>query len=190
MFQLLRLERREDNMNVLLVNGYLRENGNTARLSDAFAKRLREADIEPDVVELRNMSFQNCLNCGKCGSEKLCAIDDEVTAHIYKRVLESDAIILTSPVYMWNMTGVLKTFLDRLHCYSKKYGGKRMGVIVTSHGGIESGADIIEESLKRFCEFCNIKWAGMLFAQCLSRIESVEGPLAVSVDKYVESLIS
>jgi multimeric flavodoxin WrbA len=105
------------------------------------------------------------MNCGYCGSDKLCAFKDDMTA-LYNLVLEADIIVATTPVYMWNMSGLLKTFYDRLHCYSKKYTGKTMGVIVTGAGDLtDSGCDIIEDSLKRFCDFCGIGWAGMLFEQ-------------------------
>jgi multimeric flavodoxin WrbA len=105
------------------------------------------------------------MNCGYCGSEKLCAFKDDMTT-LYDLVLEADIIVAATPVYMWNMSGLLKTFYDRLHCYSKKYKGKVMGVIVTGAGNLtDSGADVIEDSLKRFCNFCDIDWIGMLFEQ-------------------------
>lgn len=70
------------------------------------------------VISLPNLDIKFCLGCNVCIRTNKCCIDDEMTNMIYELLLKSDEIIIVNPIYMDNITGMLKNFLDRLNALS------------------------------------------------------------------------
>lgn len=69
------------------------------------------------VLSLANKDIKFCLGCNAC-AQKLkttCVLNDYVTNTIYPNLLKADNIILVSPVYMSQISGLLKTVIDRLN---------------------------------------------------------------------------
>ncbi|MCS4483264.1 flavodoxin family protein [Clostridium botulinum] len=60
--------------------------------------------------------MQYCTGCNACkkSSQSQCVLKDDMQ-DIYKSVEKADVLILATPVYVFNMTAQLKTFLDRLY---------------------------------------------------------------------------
>lgn len=67
------------------------------------------------VISLSNLDIKFCLGCNACIRTNRCCIDDEMTNIIYDLLLKSDEIIIANPIYMDNITGMLKNFLDRFN---------------------------------------------------------------------------
>ena len=68
---------------------------------------------------LQTMNIHGCLDCGGCrrkekGSMEPCVQKDDMN-QIYAAVREADVIVFASPVYWWDVTGTLKTAIDRLY---------------------------------------------------------------------------
>jgi multimeric flavodoxin WrbA len=80
------------------------------------------------------MNITPCKACQHCkGNEGECATNDDMQ-EIYKEIKESDAFILGSPVYMWQMSAQAKHFTDRLYAlyltgFEEKYGKKDMALV-------------------------------------------------------------
>lgn len=70
------------------------------------------------VISLSNLDIKFCLGCNACVRTNRCCIDDEMTNKIYDLLLKSDEIIIVNPIYMDNITGMLKNFLDRFNALS------------------------------------------------------------------------
>jgi multimeric flavodoxin WrbA len=55
-----------------------------------------------------------CPGCDKCKNDgESCVIEDDML-DLYGEVVAADVIIFSTPIYWWNMSAQLKTFLDRL----------------------------------------------------------------------------
>ena len=53
-------------MNVLVIHGSMRKNGNTIILSEEFVRGAKEAGHKAEIVELRDKKFGDCLGCRAC----------------------------------------------------------------------------------------------------------------------------
>ena len=53
-------------MNVLVIHGSMRKNGNTKILSKEFVRGAKEAGHKAEIVELRDKKFGDCLGCRAC----------------------------------------------------------------------------------------------------------------------------
>ena len=100
---------------VVILNGSPRRAGNTAALAAEFTRGAKE--VGNTVVEffLDSMDIHGCKGCfgGHSSRECPCVQKDDM-ARIYPAVKDCDVVVLASPLYYWNMSGQLRTAVDRL----------------------------------------------------------------------------
>ncbi|MCK4688639.1 MAG: flavodoxin family protein [Candidatus Lokiarchaeota archaeon] len=105
--------------NVIIINGSCREGGNTDMLLKSLEKGAACADININKHILRKKSINDCNGCYYCYKNSNCSIKDDMQ-EIHHEIQKSDLIILASPMYWWGVTGLMKTFIDRLYLYFPK----------------------------------------------------------------------
>lgn len=124
---------------IVILNGAGKKNGNTAAMISAF----REGAAGNEVTEfyLQTMDIRGCLDCGGCrrkekGSAEPCVQKDDMT-RIYPAVREADVLVFASPVYWWDVTGTLKTAIDRLYAslVNDSAGSPKKTVLLMTSGG-------------------------------------------------------
>jgi multimeric flavodoxin WrbA len=101
---------------VLIVNGAIRNNGNTDILVGKIIDGAKNAGLNPNLIELRNKNISNCIGCYKCLRESECNFQDDMT-EIRNQINSAELMILASPLYWCGVTGLMKTFLNRLFFY-------------------------------------------------------------------------
>ena len=105
-------------MNVLAFNGSPRKEWNTATLLTKALEGAASQGAETELIHLYDLDFKGCKSCFACktkGGESYgkCAVKDDL-APILRKVEEADAIILGSPIYYGTVSGVMKSFMERL----------------------------------------------------------------------------
>ena len=101
--------------NIVVLNGSPRKNGNTSALVQAFTEGAQSAGHTVTEFFLDKMDIHGCKGCfgGHSSRECPCVQWDDM-AQIYPAVKESDVVVLATPLYYWNMSGQLRTAVDRL----------------------------------------------------------------------------
>ena len=98
---------------VVAVNGSPHEGfGNTSQMLAMLGQHLSQEGLELEEIFLNQHHIGFCTGCGTCLETGGCWVRDDYKS-VVRSVLEADAIILASPVYFFNVTGQMKTFLDR-----------------------------------------------------------------------------
>jgi multimeric flavodoxin WrbA len=105
-------------MKVLAVNGSPRKNENTAVLLKNAIRGAEENEAETRLVNLYELNFKGCVSCFACkrkGSRcnGVCAVEDDLK-EVFEYALSCDVILLGSPIYFGNVTGEMRSFLERL----------------------------------------------------------------------------
>lgn len=126
-------------MNIIAINGSPRKNGACAALIEALIKGASKKGHTAKVYNLIDHTIKPCIACYACMSKKVefCIHDDDFTP-IARDILKSDVVVFASPVYMGQITGMLKTFFDRWITFAepdfsiRHVKGKRFITIVTS----------------------------------------------------------
>ncbi|MCF7911472.1 MAG: flavodoxin family protein [Candidatus Cloacimonetes bacterium] len=106
-------------MNILAVYGSPNKHGNTATVTDAILTGLCKKN-QVDRVYLYDKVFHDCLACEEAKEfhkEKYCQFDDDFTRELIPLINTADLIIISSPVWFGQITGTLKTFIDRWYTY-------------------------------------------------------------------------
>jgi len=122
-----------------LVSGH-RKKGNTARIVQTIEAHLQaiaarqQQPLEFDTLYLGDLNVQFCRGCRTCfdrGEDK-CPLKDDVPV-IRARMDAADGVIVASPIYMDDVNGIAKNWIDRLACISHRpaFGGKCAYPLVT-----------------------------------------------------------
>jgi multimeric flavodoxin WrbA len=89
--------------------------GNTDVLVRAFLDGASAAGAETGTVYLSERKIANCQGCHSCWSATpgRCVVRDDMAA-VLGGMAGAGVIVLASPVYLANVSGMLKGFIDRL----------------------------------------------------------------------------
>ena len=100
---------------IVILNGSPRRKGNTSALVKAFTEGAKSAGHTVTEFFLDSMNIHGCKGCfgGHSSKECPCVQRDDMNK-IYPVVRECDVIVLASPLYYWNMSGQIRTAIDRL----------------------------------------------------------------------------
>lgn len=101
--------------NIVILNGSPRKKGNTSALVQAFREGAESSGNTVTEFFLGGMEIHGCKGCfGGLSSKECPCVQKDDMAQIYPAVRESDVVVLASPLYYWNMSGQLRTAVDRL----------------------------------------------------------------------------
>jgi multimeric flavodoxin WrbA len=107
-------------MNILAINASHRgDRGRTRFLIDHIFQGAQEARAVCEVVTLARLKINRCLACTKCQTKEhylRCVQEDkDDVRQVFDKIAAADVVIYATPVYLYGMTGLLKTLLDRLY---------------------------------------------------------------------------
>lgn len=143
---------------MLLINGSHREKNCFNILNDIK----NENDV---LLSLSNKNIKFCVGCNQCKNklEKLCIINDFITNEIYSKIIENNKIVLASPLYISNISGMLKTLIDRLNPFYNHnlLEGKHIYLILTGQGSYDDNFEEIMMIIKYFEGIS--EWLGFKF---------------------------
>lgn len=100
---------------IVILNGSPRKNGNTSTLVKSFTEGAEASGNMVTEFFLDSMNIHGCKGCFGGHSSKDCpCVQNDDMDQIYPTVRDCDVIVLASPLYYWNMSGQLRTAIDRL----------------------------------------------------------------------------
>jgi len=121
-------------MNILYVSGSPRKRSNTD-----YLLKVALAETGGRFVKLTDYRIDPCETCWLCQK-----IDDDMTNRLIPELIESDGVVLGSPVYFNNVTAQLKAFMDRTWCIRGKLRNKIGGAVVVGRRyGLESAVTAV-----------------------------------------------
>jgi len=95
---------------IIGINGSPRKKGNTQALLHIALKASKINDTK--LIHLVDYNIEPCDGCGACWKTKKCPIDDDLEK-VINEMIESDAILVGSPVYYGTVSPQMKAFIDR-----------------------------------------------------------------------------
>ncbi len=107
-------------MKLIAINSSHRgDAGHTRVLIDRLFMGATAAGADCEVITLAKCRINRCLACGKCHTsehrlECVYAEKDDVAA-ILAKIASADLVIYATPVYVFGVSALLKTFLERFY---------------------------------------------------------------------------
>ena len=83
-------------------------------LADKFVEGAKAAGNDVEKISLVGKDIQFCKGCFACQKLGRCIIKDDVN-DILAKVLEADVVCWATPIYYYEMSGQMKTLIDRLN---------------------------------------------------------------------------
>ncbi len=108
---------------VVFDGGYRTEKfSKTTFMVNNFIEGAKEAGANVEYFKLKNYNIKDCTGCYTCWTKTpgACIFKDDMTM-LRKKYREADLVIFASPLYIFNVTGIMKTFMDRLLPLMKPY---------------------------------------------------------------------
>ena len=106
----------------------------------------RLGDVEGEIVPLGDYHLETCRGCKQCfeKGEEFCPFRDDDRNLLIAKIMASDGVVLATPNYSFNVSGIMKVFLDRLGFlfHRPRFFGKAFTGIVAQ--GIYGGGKIVD----------------------------------------------
>ncbi len=119
---------------VLILHGGKRKQ-NTYALLSQIKTHLESLHMEVSILSLYDYDIQDCIGCEACMKRSSCGLNDD-TNFILDQIKTADGIVLSSPVYLRQISGRLKSLVDRTCSWFHRppLAGKPILAVATTNG--------------------------------------------------------
>jgi multimeric flavodoxin WrbA len=142
-------------MKILVLNGSPRViHSQTRRLAGFVLEGATGTGADTAMIDLAELHITPCTACESCTLTGTCVYQDDVSG-ILSRMTEAEGIVLGSPVYVDNVTGQMKVFVDRLAdaIHYQVLTGKYGCAVATTY---ESGGNEVVEYLNHVLNYLGV----------------------------------
>jgi len=173
--------------NILAVIGSPRINGYSSFLAEEVVRKLKSGGNHVEIISLKDAEIRPCRACDSCRKEgsDFCIIDDDMKP-LYRKIAESDAILLASPVYWFSISAQMKLFIDRLYGLnteeSKILQNKKFGIIL-SYGDEDPIASGVINAIRTYEDM--FRYTKSDLCGILHKREQQERTLSAALEKDV-----
>lgn len=149
--------------NVLILSGSPRIGGNSDILCDEFMKGAVESGHSVEKINVSKCKIDYCKACYYCQKNNgECIIKDDM-AEILQKMIDSDVLVLASPVYFYSIDAQLKALIDRTVARWTEVKNKEFYYIATCADGRE-GLDRTIECFRGYADCVNgAKECGIIY---------------------------
>jgi putative NADPH-quinone reductase len=150
---------------VVVISTSLRAGSNSNYLAERFAQGAIAAGNKVDFISLRGKEIKFCIGCFGCQRTGACVFKDDVPA-IMDSVLNADVVCWATPIYYYEMSGQMKTLIDRMNAmYPKDYKFRDIYLLTTAaedeeytpkraESGLQGWIDCFEKASLKAHLFC------------------------------------
>ena len=104
---------------IIVIDGGPRKSMNTAKLLQKFVEGAKSVggDVEVKTIRLYDLEYKGCMSCMACKlkgkASNICCFKDAL-APVLEEIALADGLVLGSPIYFGEVTGLMRAFLERL----------------------------------------------------------------------------
>lgn len=151
-------------MNILILNGSPRPNGNTAAMVAAFSDGAKQSGHKVNIVNVCQKKIAGCLACEYCHTKGngTCIQKDDMQ-EVYPLLEEAEMIVLASPIYYHSFSGQLQCAINRIYALDKPKNLKKAALILSS-GSDHVYCGAIYEYQNSFLNYLNLEDMGIFSA--------------------------
>ena len=162
--------------NILIISTSLRKGSNSEMLADEFMRGAKEAGHQAEKISLRDKRVGFCKGCLTCQKTGCCVIQDDAIA-IAEKMRTADVIAFATPIYYYEMSGQMKTLLDRANSlFSSKYAFQDIYLLTAAAENEETAADGAIHGLQGWIDcFEKAHLSGTVFAGGVDAAGEAEG---------------
>lgn len=112
--------------NILVISTSLRPRSNSDILTERLVAGARDAGHQVEEISLKGKELKYCIGCLACQKTQRCVQKDDAL-WIADKIKDADTLVFSTPIYYYEMSGQMKTLLDRMNpLYSSDYRFRRV----------------------------------------------------------------
>lgn len=150
-------------MKIACLLGSPRHEGNSATIAKRFIETASNLGAEIRTFELNRLNYRGCQGCLTCKTKlDKCVLKDDLT-EVLRSIEEADAVMLSTPIYIGDVPGQVKCFIDRTYSYippgyvhksatSRMPQGKK-GLLIITQGAPEGALTEVARRYERVLKF-------------------------------------
>ena len=117
---------------VLVITTSLRAGSNSDILAEKLIEGAEEAGNEVSHISLKGKKINYCIGCLACQKTQKCIQKDDAI-EIAEEVKDADTLVFVTPIYYYEMSGQMKTLLDRMNpLYTADYRFRKVYLLTTA----------------------------------------------------------
>lgn len=161
---------------ILIISSSLRKLSNSHLLAESFAQGARDAGNEVELITLHNKEIKFCIGCLSCQRTGKCVINDDAPAIVCK-MHDADVLVFATPIYYYEMSGQLKTLLDRANpLYGSDYRFRDIYMLTSAAEDEKATPERAVSGLEGWIEcFDRARLAGTVFAGGVNAPGEIKG---------------
>ena len=133
---------------ILVLSTSPRIGGNSETLADVFIKGAEEAGHETNKIFLYDKKIEFCKGCLGCQTTGKCILRDDAE-RIIAQMKAMDVLVFATPIYFYEMSGQMKTLLDRTNpLFPAEYEFRDIYLLATSADEEESSMEAAVKGLE------------------------------------------
>jgi len=102
---------------ILAINGSARSKGNTSQLLDSFLSGSESSDAEFETLLAHEAQLDYCTGCLRCNLVKRCTIRGDMWPELSRKILDSDVLVFSTPIYFHHVSAQVKKIIDRFRSF-------------------------------------------------------------------------
>ncbi len=120
-------------MNILVLNGSPRKDGNTAAMVGAFKEGAESSGNKVTVLNVGRMKIAGCIACEHCHTKGngVCAQKDDM-AEVTAELKKADMLVLAAPIYYFTMCGQIQCTIDRFYALGEMKNITKAAMLLSS----------------------------------------------------------
>lgn len=133
---------------ILVISTSLRKGGNSDTLADELIRGAKENGTSVEKICLEGKTIGFCKGCLVCQKTQECVIKDDAV-NIVEKVKNADTIVFATPIYYYEMSGQMKTLLDRLNLlFPSDYSFREVYLIASAADDNPEAIDVAVKGLQ------------------------------------------
>ena len=151
-------------MNVLILQGSPRANGNTAWMAEEYKKAAEAAGHKVTLVDVAHKKIAGCLACEYChGKGNGTCIQKDDMQQLSPLLAEAEALVLAAPIYYFTLSAQIQAAIQRCYNVNKPAKVKKMALLMSSYSpGVYDGATA---EYRGICSYWGVEDTGIVTAK-------------------------
>ena len=161
---------------VIVISTSLRTGSNSDMLADRFVEGAIKAGNNVEKISLVGKDIHFCKGCLGCHKLGRCVVSDDVNG-IMEKVMKADVVVWATPIYYYEMSGQMKTLIDRMNAmYGRDYQFREVYLLTTAADDDEQTPKRAEAGLTGWIDcYPKSRLAGTLFCGGVNSPREIEG---------------
>ena len=170
---------------VIVITTSLRAKSNSDILAERLIVGAKDAGHDVELICLKGKTVKFCIGCLACQKTQKCVLKDDAV-EIAEKVRNADTLVFVTPIYYYEMSGQMKTLLDRMNpLYPSDYGFRKVYMLSVAAEDEETTPEKAVNGLQGWVDcFEKAEFSGSLFCGGLNDSGEADSHLSELDEAY------